>query len=150
MATISWGKPKIEVCAFVSGALPVSPVWTPLTNIKQDSTKLTTSKGAKEEAKIEGGELLDVRFSKNGYSLECELYVAKGASKPITDVDGVVDVNYAVRVTPEDATQAGFIIDKASVQLEESFTAKDGKTWKYTFEALKPATGELLKEYTEE
>ena len=149
MATISWGKPKVEVCAFVAGVLPASPVWTSLANIKQDSTKLTTSKGAKEEAKIEGGELLDIRHAKNSYSLELELYVAKGATKPISDTDGVVDVNYAVRVTPEDVTQAGFIIDKAAVQLEESFSAKDGKTWKYTFEALKPTTGAMLKEYTQ-
>lgn len=149
MATISWGKPKVEVCAFVAGVLPENPVWVPIENIKEDSTKLTTSKGTKQEAKLEGGETLDVRFSKNSYSVSLEVYQAAGADKPIEDVDGVVSENYAFRLTPEDNSLPGFILDKTAVQVEDGFTSKDGKTWIYTFEALKPATGAMLKEYTE-
>jgi len=51
------------------------------------------------------------------------------------------------RLTPEDPTMEGFVLDRTSVQLEEIFTAKDGKTIKYTFEGLVPATGDILKEY---
>ncbi len=149
MATLSWGKPKVEICAFVAGVMPTTPVWTSITPIKQDTTKLTTSKGAKQEAKEEGGGLVDVRFDKNGYSLELEIFVKKGATKPISDADGVIAEHYAVRLTPEDVTLEGFILDKTSVQVEETFTSKEGKTLKYTFEGLVPATGDILKEYTQ-
>ena len=148
MSVLTWGKPKIEICAFVAGVMPVSPVWTALPASKQDSTKLSTAKGSKTEMKEEGGGLIDVRFDKNGYTLETEILLQKGASKPISDVDGVVAENYAVRLTPEDDTLQGFIIDKASVQVEETWNAKDGTVLKYSFEALKPATGNLLKPYT--
>jgi len=122
--------------------------WVTLTPVKQDSTKLTTTKGAKQEAKEEGGGLVDVRFDRNGYALEAELWVKKGATRPIADSDGIIIPNYAVRLTPEDTTQEGFVLDKVSVQLEETFTSKEGKTLKYTFEGLVPATGDILKEYT--
>lgn len=148
MATLSWGKPKIEICAYVAGVMPASPTWTVMPLSRQDSTKLTTVKGTKTEMKGEGGELIDVRFDINSYTLETEIPFQKGATRPITDTDGKVAVNYAVRLTPEDDTLEGFIIDKASVQVEETFNAKDGKMLKYTFEALKPATGNLLKPYT--
>lgn len=149
MANLAWGNPKVEICAFVAGIMPVIPTWTVVNNIKEDSTKLATAKGAKDEAAIEGGDLIDVRFKKNNYTFEIEIYAAKSTSKPIADVDGVVAVNYAVRLTPEDVTLAGFIIPKTAVQVEDTFSSKDGKMWKYTFEALKPATGAKLQEYTQ-
>lgn len=148
MATLSWGKPTVEICSFVAGVMPASPVWTPVGPIKENTAKLTTTKGSKKEAKEEGGGLVDVRFDKNGYTFELEIFVKKGATKPIVDADGVIAENCAVRLTPEDATLEGFILDKTSVQVEESFTAQDGKTLKYTFEGLIPATGDILKEYT--
>lgn len=149
MATLSWGKPKVEFCAYVSGAMPATPVWVSMPQIKQDTTKLTTSKGSKTEAKAEGGELVDVRFDKNAYTLELEVFLQSGASKPISDTDGIVTEHYAVRLTPEDVSLEGFIIDKTTVQVEETWTAKDGKTFKYTFEGLKPETGNIVKPYTQ-
>jgi len=148
MATLSWGKPLLEVCAYVAGVMPASPVWTALPLSKQDSTKLTTAKGAKTEMKGEGGELIDVHFERNSYMLETEIPFQRGATKPIADTDGKVAVNYAIRLTPEDNTLQGFIIDKASVQVEETWSAKEGNLLKYSFDALVPATGNLLKPYT--
>jgi len=145
----------IPVGAILYEAAAASPTaavekatWIPCTPIKQDSTKLTTTKGTKTPATEEGGGLVDVRYDKNGYSLECELFVKRGWTRPIVDSDGVVIQNYMARLTPEDVTLEGFVMDKVSVQLEENFTAKDGKTIKYTFEGLVPATGDILKEYT--
>lgn len=148
MATIAWGKPKVEICMYVAGVMPTTPVWTAITPIKQDTTKLTTTPGTKQEAKEEGGGLVDVRNDKNSYKLELEMFATKGSTKPIEDTDGVVSEHCAVRLTPEDDTIAGFILDKTSVQVEDNFTAKDGETWKYTFEGLIPATGKILKAYT--
>jgi len=149
MSTLAWGKPKIEIAPFVAGVLPVTPTWTEVTNIKEDSTKLNTAKGAKTEAPIEGGDVIDIRYKKNNYSLEVEIWATKGATKPIVDSDGIVAVNYAVRLTPEDVTQAGFMFPKAAVQVEDMFTSKDGKTWKYTFDALLPSTGTKVQAYTQ-
>lgn len=145
--TLSWGKPKVEVCAYVNGVMPVTPVWTSLANIKEDSANLSSAIGTRQEAKLEGGDLLAVRAAKSTYTFKLELYATKGATKPIPDVDGIVGSSYAVRLTPEDPTQEGFIIDKAFVEVEEDFTTKDGMTWKYTFTALAPATGSMLKPY---
>ena len=146
MANISWGKPTIEIAPIGTGGTPGT--FTALPTPVQDSTKLTIAKGTKLEAPLEGGELADVRYDKNKYTLELELYRTKGLTKPIVDDDGIVAAEYAVRLTPEDPTNEGFIIDRASVSVEDTWDAKIGYKWKYTFEALKPQTGTLLKPYT--
>jgi len=148
MATLSWGKPKIEICAYVADAMPASPVWTVVDTPVEDTTKLTPTKGTKSEAKQEGGGVVDAKYAKNSYAFEFELYAKKGKTKPIVDNDGVVVEHYAVRLTPEDETLEGFILDKVSVQVEDTYTPKDGKKWKYTCDALEPATGNILKPYT--
>lgn len=51
MAVIGWGKPRI----FVKDLDTVSPSWEELPTPVEDSTQLTTTKGDKKEAKIEGG-----------------------------------------------------------------------------------------------
>lgn len=149
MSVISWGKPKIEIAPFVNGALPEIPVWTELPVSKENSSQLTTTKGNKSEAKGEGGETVDVRYAKNQYSFATELFVKVGDTRPIQDADGVVAVNYAVRLTPEDVTAEGFLFDKALVSVEETWTSTDGKLLKYTFDALKPATGVMCKPYVQ-
>ena len=148
MSVIAWGKPKIEVSAFVGGVLPATPSWTEFPVVKENSALLTTTKGTKLEAKGEGGEIVDIRYGKNAYQFVCEVFVKKDDDKPITDVDGVVLANYAVRLTPEDDTVEGFLLDKTSVSLEESWSSADGKLWKYTFEGMQPETGNILKPYT--
>jgi len=146
MAKISWGEPLIEIAPIstsgVAGAFIALPI--PV----RDSTQLSVEKGNKMEAPYEGGTLADVRYDKNKYTLELELYRVKGESKPIVDEDGVIAQEYAARLTPEDPTNEGFIIDRASVSVEETWAANIGYKWKYTFEALKPVTGTLLKPYT--
>ena len=148
MAELSWGKPKVEVCAFVNGVMPTTPVWTEIANIKEDSTKFSTTKGTALKATLEGGEVLAMKSKASEYKLELEVIAIKGATKPIADVDGVIDTNYAVRLTPENDKLEGFIFPNSFVQVEDVFSGKDGKTWKYSFDALKPVTGAKCQPYT--
>ena len=146
MAILSWGKPKVEIGVSTAGATASS--WTVLPEIVEKTAQLTTEKGAKVEAKGEGGELIDSRNEKNKYKFEAEIFVKKGDSKPIADVDGTITAKYSVRLTPEDDTLEGWLIDNSSVSVEETWSSDKGKNWKYTFDGLKPATGTILKAYT--
>jgi hypothetical protein len=146
MSKIGWGKPTLEIAPI--GADGILGTFTKLPIPVQDSTQLTTEKGNKLEAFLEGGGLLDVRYDKNKYTCEFELYRAKGVSKPITDDDGIVMTEYALRLTPEDPTVEGWLMQRASVSVEETWAANIGHKWKYTFEALEPAAGRLLEPYT--
>ena len=114
MAQLSWGKPKIEFGKLgADGAAPTK--WDKLEyDPVENSTKLTTSKGEKKEAKVEGGENEAVKYSRNTYAFEFEIRAAKGRSKPIEDEDGVVKEEYAVRLTPEDSSVEGILIDRAT------------------------------------
>ena len=148
MAQLSWGKPSIEFgkCG-TDGAAPTT--WKKLAyDPVENSTKLTPTKGEKKEAKVEGGENEAVKYAKNTFVSEFEVRAAKGRTKPIEDADGVVDGEYAIRLTPEDTTVEGILIDKATVSVEETFDTAEGKKWKYTFDVLKPATGNQVKPYT--
>lgn len=141
MAVISWGKPKIEICKYENGVMPANPVWKAVPTPKEDSTQLTTTKGDVVEAKEEGGAVVDKKTKKSTYSLAFELYVKRGFVPPAEDEDGVVVDNYAIRLTPEDATLEGLLFDKAAVSAEEKYTSADGKTKVYTFDALVPDDG---------
>lgn len=113
----------------------------------ENSTKLTPTKGNKIEAKVEGGENEAVKYKKNTYVFEFEVRAAKGRSKPIEDTDGVVNGEYAVRLTPEDPTVEGILIERSQPSAEETFDAENGKKWKYTFDVLKPPAGNQVKPY---
>lgn len=146
MAKLSWGKPKIETAPSTAGA--PGTTFTEFPTIKEDTALLTTTKGTKLEAKGEGGEQVDVRYAKNSYVFECQVFVKKGDTRPIEDTDGQISGNHAVRLTPEDDTLEGFIMDNCAVSVEETWSSKEGKLLKYTFDGLKPATGKILKPYT--
>jgi hypothetical protein len=145
MSKISWGKPTLEIAPIENGTIGT---FTALPTPVEDSTKLSTEKGSKLEAPLEGGELADVRYNKNKYIVEFELYKIKGTTKPIADDDGIVENEYALRLTPEDPTNGGWLMQRASVSCEDTWDSKTGYKWKYTFEALKPSTGKLLTPYT--
>ncbi|MDR2765133.1 MAG: hypothetical protein LBB90_08900 [Tannerella sp.] len=148
MAVLSWGKPLIEITPL--GVNDEITNWIVLPIPKQDTSQLNTEAGNKTNATEEGGGLVDTRSDKSNYSFQFQLFAKKGYAKPIADMDGVVLTNYAVRLTPEDATAEGFIIEKASVSVLETWTAADGKLWQYTFDGLVPANGAILKPYKRE
>ena len=148
MAELSWGKPTIEFgeCG-ANGAAPKE--WKKLSyDPVENSTKLTPTKGEKKEAKVEGGEVEAVKYAKNTYTFEFEVRAAQGRTKPIPDNDGVVAGEYAFRLTPENPACEGFLIERATVSLEDTFDTAEGKKWKYTADVLKPAFGNQVKPYT--
>lgn len=135
MAVLSWGKPRV----FIKDLDATTPTWEEMPTPVEDSTELSTTKGDKQEAKIEGGENEDVRYGKNTYALNLNIRAAKGRKRPISDNDGVVSHNYAVALQPEDPDVQGFCMEKATVSVEDTYTAADGGVWAYTFDALKGA-----------
>ena len=139
MAQLSWGKPTIEFAKCNgAAALEFKPLgYDPV----EGSTKLTPTKGEKKEAKVEGGEVEAVKYAKSTFAFEFEVRAAKGRTKPIDDLDGVIEGEYAFRLTPEDPECEGILIDRSIVSLEETFDAAEGKKWKYTVDVLKPADG---------
>lgn len=146
MAVLSWGKPLIEFGVSTNGAQ--ASTWTAFDTPKEDSTQLTTTEGDKIEAKEEGGAVVDSKRKASSYTLVFDLFAKKGFTKPIPDVDGVVAGDYSVRLTPEDPTVEGFVMDCCSVSVQEIWNSQDGKLIRYTFEGKKPATGAILKSYT--
>lgn len=135
MAVIGWGKPTIVAKKIDGDAYIKFPSGI------EGSTTLTTTKGSKKEAKIEGGENEDVRYGKNTYALAVEVRDAKGRPQPIKDHDGIVEGEYEVWLQPEDATLNGVYIAKAVVSVEDKWDAENGASWVYTFDALKPTDG---------
>jgi len=81
--------------------------------------------------------------------LACLLFMI--ASEAILEEEGfevgIVLDQYAVRLTPENTSAKGFIIDRASVSVVRTWDSENGGKIKYTFTALKPKTGKMLKQY---
>lgn len=134
MANIGWGKPRIFIRDLEDGD---GASWIELPTPVENTTTLATSKGDKQEAKIEGGENEDVRYNRNTYALSLELRAVKDREKPIEDSDGIVDHKYEVMLQPEDPTVDGFHIPQATVSVEDNWDSEDGGSWVYTFDALK-------------
>lgn len=148
MAIVSWGKPTLEICKLTAGELPASPVWTALQTPVTDTSKLNTEKGEKKEIILEGGDIFASQYSKNKYTFECQVPVGAGDEKPIEDEDGVIADEYAIRLTPENESADGWIMEKAAVSVIENWDSKLGTTRTYTFDGMKPKTGKILKPYT--
>lgn len=141
---LSWGKPTIKIGKLgANGAAPTT--WIDIPTPVENSTKLTPTKGAKFEAKVEGGANEAVKYAANTYALEFEIRAGKGRAKPVEDIDGVIAGEYAVKLQPEDPTVEGIIIDRSTMSEEETFDTENGKKWKYTFDVLKPKTGNQVK-----
>lgn len=141
---LSWGKPVIKIGKLGDGGkVPTS--WIDIPTPVENSTKLTPTKGAKKEAKIEGGENEAVKYAANTYTFEFELRAGKGRAKPVEDIDGIISGEYAVKLQPEDPTVEGIVIDRSVMSMEETFDTENGKKWKYTFDVLKPSTGNQVK-----
>lgn len=143
---ISWGKPRIKIAKLGAGGSTSSLNWTELPTPVENSTKLNATKGDKKEAKIEGGAAEAVRYSANNYELELAIRAAIGRTKPIADLDGFIEGEYALVLQPEDTKAPGLQIDRCAVSVVDSYDSENGIVWTYTFSALKPAKGELVKQ----
>lgn len=143
---LAWGKCKLWVSKLENGEPKSWKLWpTPV----EDSLNLTPTKGDKKEAKIEGGEVEAVKYNKNTYLLELEIRQGNEdgtpRQKPVEDEDGVVNGEYAMKLQPENAEVEGPCFDRCVISCEDSLNMSDGGRWKYTFDALKPKTGNTVK-----
>ena len=144
MAMIGWGKPRI----FRKELDNPAATWEEFATPAEGSTALSTTKGDKTEAKIEGGANEDVKYGNNTYALTFNLRAAKGRPRPIEDFDGVITKGYAIALQPEDPTVQGFVMENTKASVEDSFSAADGGVWAYTFDALVPKDGQSAFEAT--
>lgn len=141
MAAIGWGKPRI----FIKSLGDSGGSWKEVPIPVENSTQLTTTKGDKTEAKLEGGANEDVRYGKNTYALAYQIRIAKGKTQPFEHNDGIVSGEYAVAVQPEDPLVPGVMIDKSVVSAEDGFSTEEGGYITYTHDALQPDSGNQVK-----
>lgn len=138
---IGWGK-----CSIIVKDLDVqNSKWKKLPTPKDGTTKLTPTKGNKQEAPVEGGENEDVKYGKNKYGLTYSIRRNTERKKPFDDVDGVVAHHYAIFVQPENKSVPGPLLMKTVVTLEDPFDTTDGGQLTYTHDALKPDSGKTVQ-----
>ena len=147
MKALSWGKPRIFVAPIENG---VEGTWLEVKTPVENSTKLTTTKGDKKEAKVEGGEVECVKYNRNAYALEFEIRVGLEndgtvTTPPFEDEDGIIQTTYAVKVQPENPSVPGIYIKNSVVSLEDSWDAENGKINKYTCDVVKATTGKSME-----
>ena len=122
-------------------------LYTPIEN----STQLNVTKGEKLEARIEGGGAEDVKYKRGTFGLAFNIRKGKvpGASTarrlPFASVDGYVNDQFAVLLQPEDPTCEGFLIERGTVTIDESYSSTDGGVWQIQIDAIKPASGDTIK-----
>ena len=141
MSLLAWGKCRL----FTKDLDKEGATWKEWPTPVENTTTLETTKGDKQEAKIEGGENEDVRYAKSTYALNANIRATKGRKKPIADSDGIIAHNYAVAVQPEDPDAVGIMIDKAKPSVADTWATEEGAIWEYTFDALKPDEGDQVK-----
>ena len=145
MATLNWGKMKLETKPSEGGAPKEHTEWKKIDTPKNGTTKIDTTEGNVTEALEEGGGVVDSRTEQSKYKLEFDLFVKKDVDPPFTDVDGVIQGEHAFRLIPEDPTAKGYLIDRAKVAVTESYTSAEGGLMHYVIKVLKPKEGEFLK-----
>lgn len=138
------GKPKIEFATSAAGVPGES--WTEIDTPREGTTTLNTTDGTALEAKEEGGLVIEHIDTADTYTLEFECFKKNGVALPFTDVDGVIDGEYAFRVTSAiDTVAPSFQIDRARVSASVQYSVNDTLRVKYTVTPLKPATGASIK-----
>ena len=143
---ITWGKPLIEYGEV--GPLGAEPTdWLTMPTQQEGTVQLTTNAATPKELFGEGHELVARKSDKPTFVLVMEVFIEDGDERPIATEDGIVVENYAVRLLPEDDTLTGFIFDNSQVEAEELWSSDEGTKVRYTFTALKPATGNMYKPY---
>lgn len=142
----SWGKCTIWIAKLVNGT---PSTWKKIYTPVDGSTQLQTTKGEKKEAKIEGGDNEAVKYNKSTYAL---VFNIRGGNedgtpreKPFDDNDGVIEGEYALKLQPEDASVEGLNLERGTLSCEDQWSSADGTIWAYTFDALKPASGDTVK-----
>lgn len=114
----------------------------------ENALNLTTTKGEKKEAKVEGGGVEAVKYGHNTYALSMSFRRGTVNGVPVSfpfeedEVDGVVAGIYALRVQPEDKTSGGLSVKEVVISTEDTYTAADGAIKVVTFDFIKPEENE--------
>ncbi len=133
--TVSWGVPTIEVRKVGETE------WLKFATPVEGTSTLECEQGDKLEALIEGGTAEAVKYKANKYTFTFDVRQVPERTDPIEDVDGVVEEEWQVRVTPEIAKAHHMFIQRASVNVQLKYTAEEGLTKTFEFSSLKPDTG---------
>lgn len=145
MSKLAWGKPLLEYATSTDGEPGASASYTKFPTPKKDTTQLNPTDGDETEAQEEGGDVVDSRNEATKYVLEFECFEKKGETNALTDVNGIIAGEFAIRLTPEDTECAGLQIDRCTIRRTISYTAADGIMWHYYCKALKPKAGNTVK-----
>ena len=140
MAKILWGKPKITI-SNVEGSGETSKaleVPTPVIN----STQLSTERGDKHTADVEGGGNEATRYDRGSHTLEFEIRFAAGRVMPLQDQckDSTIGGTYKIEVeNPEDPTAPKMTIHECTGSYEDLLDAEDGARRHYYFDTQIPS-----------
>lgn len=145
MSVLSTGKPKIEIAKL--DKFDNIGEWVEIDVPKDGTTTLETAEGDSTEYLQEGGGKVDVDRKESNYTLTFDLFVKKGFIKPITDKNGVITDNYAVRLQPADPEAYGLIIYKCQVSCITSYSVADGMICQYKFEGLQTDDHENIMDF---
>ena len=140
---ISWGVPKITVKNLAAGSTAIV-FHTPV----DGSTQLSSEKGDKMEALIEGGEPEAVKYKRGKYALEFQIRLGDSHNHwQIDGTDGVVEGEWSVELEPEDFSSGapGFKMPKAVCSYTDSYSSAEGIIRTYTFDSLKPDSGKQIQ-----
>lgn len=149
MAILAWGKCAIYMKESENGAPKVSGSWTMLPTPKNGTTSMEVAEGDVTEAQEEGGDVVDRYVGAAKPTFTFQLFQKKGESCPIEHHDGRVAGEWSFRLVPEDDTITGRQFDRCRVSVVDSFTSADGFLFTVNVTPLKPASGDIVKEYTE-
>ena len=144
---ILFGRPRIEICPSINGV--PNGEWMEIDTPKEDTTSLETVEGADVEANEEGGEMIDRLSYASSYTLTFELFKKKGETMPLSDREsrGVVSGEYALRLLSDiDSEAPGIQFDCCTIKTARLYSAGDTYRKQYKFSALKPPTGDTIKE----
>ncbi len=145
---LAWGKNKHWLRKLSKETNNTNP-WIPLFTPVEGTLQLNPTKGQKQEAKIEGGEMEAIKYAKNTQQVVFEIRQGNEdgtpRKKPVDDIDGVVAGEYEYLCQPENPEVEGIKVDRCVVSCEDSLNMTDGGRWKYTIDVLKPKTGNSVK-----
>ncbi len=145
MAVILWGKCAITIEA-VQGSSTTSTALTVPTPV-QNSTTLSTERGEKHEALIEGGGNEAVRFDKGKFTLEFEVRFAKDRVMPLSDVshDGAINGEWKITVADaDDNTAPKMTMNSGKGSYEDMLDQDDGARRHYYFDSEALASGDQI------
>lgn len=150
MATVSWGAPTLEFIKLKATTSNGTTTWTDPSveanwtddNTKNDgyvkikgdvllqnSSQLNTSAGETKTLKNEHGEDVDRKQMPASYDFETSVIKKKGeaiVSTGFSPVNGVVDGDWAMRLTPEDYQTTGFAFYKCAIATDKGWSSDQG------------------------